>query len=313
MGTQLRLRGRIAAVVMAGAVIVAAGVALLLANTVGLRSSSDATVRSDAYLVAVIGVEQLVVDAETGLRGYVITRRQLFLQPTTVAQGRLPAATAGLERAAASNHAFIQQAQALIAASRTYMTATFRACWRWWRTTGPPPAPTLTLAGKNDVDRIRTRALALERLVTARQAARQRSPRLRRPLDSGRRRARCGQGAGRPARGLGRHLAANDRAGAGRGRQHRGLHRGDHRPGARIQDRITGRDAGTTSRRTRAPSRLASVLENYGERHSGRRRDDVAIIALRFTGGGAESDGPGPLPGERVAPGVHAAASEGAA
>ena len=72
--------------VAAGALVVALGVTLLLVNTVRLHQSADATGRSDAYLVATINVERLVVDAETGLRGYVITGRRLFLAPTQQAQ-----------------------------------------------------------------------------------------------------------------------------------------------------------------------------------------------------------------------------------
>ncbi|HTU98556.1 MAG TPA: hypothetical protein VMF14_22080, partial [Solirubrobacteraceae bacterium] len=77
-----RIRGlpaRIALVVAAGALLVALGVTLLLVNTVKLRHSADATTRSDTYLTAVINLEGTVVDAETGLRGYVITGRAVFL------------------------------------------------------------------------------------------------------------------------------------------------------------------------------------------------------------------------------------------
>ena len=55
--------------VAAGGLAVAVGVALLLANTVHMCSSADATLRTAAYLDATIDLERLVVDAETGLRG----------------------------------------------------------------------------------------------------------------------------------------------------------------------------------------------------------------------------------------------------
>lgn len=64
-----------------------------------------ATRRSDDYLVAVINLERYVVDAETGLRGYVITGRPLFLQPTREAQRRSARAKAALSRAAAADGA----------------------------------------------------------------------------------------------------------------------------------------------------------------------------------------------------------------
>ena len=69
--------------------VVALGVSLLLVNTVKLHRSAQATARSDAYLVAVDRrASALVVDAETGLRGYVITGRPLFLAPTRTGPGR---------------------------------------------------------------------------------------------------------------------------------------------------------------------------------------------------------------------------------
>ena len=81
-----RLPARIALAVGAGALLVALGVTLLLVNTVRLHRSADATRRSDDYLVAVINLERPVVDAETGLRGYVITGRRCSWQPTHEAQ-----------------------------------------------------------------------------------------------------------------------------------------------------------------------------------------------------------------------------------
>jgi CHASE3 domain sensor protein len=78
MGRVPRLRAWISIAVAVGAALVALGVALLLSNTVSLRSSADATLRSDDYSAAVVNVERLVVDIETGLRGYIITGRPLF-------------------------------------------------------------------------------------------------------------------------------------------------------------------------------------------------------------------------------------------
>jgi len=176
MGPHVRLRARISVLVAAGTVVVAVGVALLLGNTLTLRRSADATIRSNDYLVAVVDVERLVVDAETGLRGYVITRRQLFLAPLQAAESRLPAANAALLSSAARAHAFVLQARGLAEASRSYLlgyipTSVLRAA-------GDPRGArsfAATLAGKQQVDGIRGRTAALERLVSARQTARQRA------------------------------------------------------------------------------------------------------------------------------------------
>ena len=96
MRPRVRLRARVSIVVAAGAALVAIGVALLLSNTIKLRDSADATIRTSAYLAAVDHVEQLVVDAETGLRGYVITGRTQFLAPLHLAQAQLPGAVKAL-------------------------------------------------------------------------------------------------------------------------------------------------------------------------------------------------------------------------
>src|ERR1700760_1588065 len=107
-----RLPARIALVVGAGALLVGLGVTLLLVNTVKLHHSADATGRSDDYLVAAINLERLVVDAETGLRGYVITGRSLFLEPTHDAQRGYGRAKAALSHAAAADGAFGAKAAA---------------------------------------------------------------------------------------------------------------------------------------------------------------------------------------------------------
>ncbi len=128
-GTRL-LAGVIAAVAAGGAVV-AIGVALLLGNIVHLRSTADATLRTGGYLTATINLEGLVLDAETGVRGYVITGRQLFLAPEHNAQSQLPAATAALQRAAAADQgAFETQTASLINSVRSYMADYVPAVFR---------------------------------------------------------------------------------------------------------------------------------------------------------------------------------------
>ncbi len=169
-----RLPARIALVVGAGALVVALGVTLLLANTVKLHHSADATGRSDEYLVAAINLERLVVDAETGLRGYVITGQTLFLAPTHEAQEGYARAEAALSAAVAADGEFVAQATGLQRAADGYMsgylpkTLTLAA-----RNRAASRAYATTLAGKRLVDDVRARASALERLVSARERARQ--------------------------------------------------------------------------------------------------------------------------------------------
>jgi len=174
MGAPVRLRVWISVLVAAGAAVVAVGVALLLSNTIGLRSSADATIRTDAYLERVVEVERLVVDAETGLRGYVITGRSLFLAPLRAAEARLPQAITALHQSAARDGAFVPQARALAQASRSYLSGYVPfvlgiAAHRL----SDVRSFAATLTGKRLVDDVRARTATLERLVTARQDARQ--------------------------------------------------------------------------------------------------------------------------------------------
>lgn len=178
MGRHIRLGARIAIVVAACAIAVAVGVALLLSNTIKLRHSADATIRFNAYLVSVIDVERLVLDAETGLRGYVITRRPLFLQPLRAAQARLPQATAVLRQAAAHDHSFLPEAQALDRASNAYLSSYVpRVLSMAVRDAPRARSFATTLAGKRQVDHIRALTASLESMVTTRQDARQRAAR----------------------------------------------------------------------------------------------------------------------------------------
>jgi CHASE3 domain sensor protein len=176
MGALSRLRGRISILVAIGVVLVAAGVAVLLVNTFALRSSADSTNRADAYLLRVVSVERLVVDAETGLRGAVITGRTLFLQPLHGAQSQLAAAIVALRQSAADGHADQKQSTALITAVRSYMLGYVPNTLRLVAHDLPAARSlAVTLEGKHQVDAIRGRVAELERAVSRSQAARQRS------------------------------------------------------------------------------------------------------------------------------------------
>ena len=96
---------------------------MLLGHIFSLRTTADATLRTGAYLDATINVERAVVDAETGLRGYVITTKPLFLAPTRTAQAELPGAARALELAANDEGAFVTRATALADAARSYMSS----------------------------------------------------------------------------------------------------------------------------------------------------------------------------------------------
>jgi serine phosphatase RsbU (regulator of sigma subunit) len=176
MNRSVGLRRRIALIVAAGVLVVALGVTLLLINTISLHESSVATTRSDAYLVSAINVERLVVDAETGLRGYVITGRALFLQPTRRAQAQMPQAARALSDEARRNAAFVPEAKALYRSANTYMTGYLPSIVRLaQRDRHAAQSFAVTYAGKQLVDTVRSNAARLDGLVSARDGARQRS------------------------------------------------------------------------------------------------------------------------------------------
>lgn len=178
----MRSRGGLVAGVLVavatGAVAVALGVALLLTHIVALRSSANGSLRTGAYLDATINVERLVVDAETGLRGYVITVDRSFLAPERSAIAAMPGAAAALKRAAAEDGAFEPQAAQLVSSARSYLDTYVPQVIR---EVSSDPALARSVAtttlGKSLVDGTRLRSAALESLISARQAARQRSAR----------------------------------------------------------------------------------------------------------------------------------------
>jgi CHASE3 domain sensor protein len=173
-----RLIAGVVAVVALGGAAVALGVALLLGNIVHLRSNADATLRSGTYLDATINLERVVLDAETGLRGYVITGRGLFLAPQRTAAAHLPAAGASLERAAASEGAFLPHARSLVDSAHSYMVTYVPRVIAEVRT-DPAAARSFatTAEGKRLVDGIRAQTARLEQLISALQASRLRSAR----------------------------------------------------------------------------------------------------------------------------------------
>lgn len=175
---QRRLRVRIAVIVVLCALVVGIGVALLLGNTVGLRQSAATTIRTDVYLLRVVDLERLVVDAETGLRGDVITGRSLFLQPLRQAQAELSGAVREVEESAARTGVDRPQVRALTTAVNAYMSNYVPGVIALIRQ-NPSAARSfsVTLEGKREVDAIRKNAGSLEQTLSHSSANRQRDAR----------------------------------------------------------------------------------------------------------------------------------------
>ena len=154
--------------------------ALLLSNTLTFRRSTNTTVRSDVYLLRVVDLERLTVDAETGLRGDVITDRSLFLQPLNTAEAQLPGATREVEESARATGVDTAQVRALVTAVNAYMSDYVHGVLALI-SQNPAAARSLsvTLEGKREVDAIRKSAGDLEQALSHSSTARQRDARVR--------------------------------------------------------------------------------------------------------------------------------------
>ena len=73
------------------ALVIATAFAVLLSAVSDLRTLERRARESEEVLVVANRLERLVVDLETGQRGFVITGQDRFLQPWRVAQVALPA------------------------------------------------------------------------------------------------------------------------------------------------------------------------------------------------------------------------------
>jgi signal transduction histidine kinase len=80
------------------ALVIGAAFAVLLLSVADLRAQERLTTRSQEVLVTANQLERLVVDLEDGVRGFVITGQEQFLQPWEDARAALPAVSGTLER-----------------------------------------------------------------------------------------------------------------------------------------------------------------------------------------------------------------------
>ncbi len=104
------------------AVLVGGAFALLVRAVVEERHSADRAVRSLEAITAATALERLVLDLETGQRGYLVTRQERFLQPWREAR-RLyrPASATLIERTRGANGQAIA-ARRIVASVESYVT-----------------------------------------------------------------------------------------------------------------------------------------------------------------------------------------------
>ena len=114
------VRERILAAGLLFAVISAGVFAVLLYN---LRDANDAARKPEEAIAAASRLEALVIDLETGGRGFVITGQTRFLEPWRAALVALPAQEAALERLTRNDPRQQATAQAITHAVRSYVDA----------------------------------------------------------------------------------------------------------------------------------------------------------------------------------------------
>ena len=83
--------------------VLGAAFTVLLVAVADLRESARVARNSEEVLATANEVERLIVDLETGVRGFVLTREEGFLEPWDAARRSLPARAAALERLSAGN------------------------------------------------------------------------------------------------------------------------------------------------------------------------------------------------------------------
>lgn len=154
------------------AVVVGAAFAVLLVAIADLRDAAARARHSEAVLAAVNQLERLVIDLETGQRGFVITGEERFLEPWNDARRAFPDQARTLERLAAAGHTgqgnrARSLAQAGASYIRDYSVPTVEAARR---DVASVRTVAVTEAGKQQVDGLRVefdRFVAFERDLAA--------------------------------------------------------------------------------------------------------------------------------------------------
>jgi CHASE3 domain sensor protein len=103
------------------AVIIGTAFGVLVLSIIDLNGVEERSRRAEEVLVVANQFERLLVDAETGVRGFVITRSEDFLEPWQTAQTDFPDQAKMLEQLVADNPGQLARAQQIAAAGRSYL------------------------------------------------------------------------------------------------------------------------------------------------------------------------------------------------
>jgi signal transduction histidine kinase len=103
------------------AIIIGGAFAALLVAITDLREANDQRRDTREELVAAEALESVIIDLETGLRGFVITGEDRFLDPATTARASFPETLNALEELAAEDPVALEQVRRIGQAARRYI------------------------------------------------------------------------------------------------------------------------------------------------------------------------------------------------
>jgi CHASE3 domain sensor protein len=132
------------------ALVVSAAFVVLLVSVEDLRTTERLALHSEEVLAAANQLERLVIDVESGQRGFVITGQERFLDSWRDAQRALPGASRRLEQLTADDQQHGQAlriGQAVTAYVRDYSVPLVAAAGRDPTRPGPRPPPTRAGSG----------------------------------------------------------------------------------------------------------------------------------------------------------------------
>jgi signal transduction histidine kinase/CHASE3 domain sensor protein len=180
-GPQARTRGGltrrlIAASVLLALIVGGAFVVVLSLAIFDLRDAGRRTYQSQRVLVAANELERLLLDLETGQRGFILTRQERFLEPWTSARAQFPVRADTLLRLVAGDPVAERRAAQIAQDERAYISQYSEPLVRAARR-GDPSARSVSTAagGKRRVDAMRAefdQLLAAERRASASSNAR---------------------------------------------------------------------------------------------------------------------------------------------
>ncbi|HWC87680.1 MAG TPA: response regulator [Solirubrobacteraceae bacterium] len=117
----ISLHGRMLLGTAALALVVAGAFLWLIVSVDGLRTASNRRTHSEQTIAAANAAEKLLLDLETGERGFVITDRPRFLEPWRAARTAFPGATAKLMKLARGSPGQERLAKRIRAAGTAYV------------------------------------------------------------------------------------------------------------------------------------------------------------------------------------------------